>query len=399
MASESINRDADPMNSQRGKASTNASGQKRPKNQANVQPKAQKQRGSQQQQPRVNNNNNRNNYRGIKQDPQRMVAAAYSTGIHQGDPMITRGPNFVRIVHKELIANITGSQNFTIAGTYPLNPGMTTFLRWLPTQAVGWETYRWNKLEFHSFTRTGSNVPGSLAMIPDYDAEDGAPTDEFSASSYKDLVEDAPWKDICCKLPSSRLHPMGKELFLRYGPVTGTDIKTYDAGNLFITTIDGTAVSWSKLWAYYDVTLFTPQLPPGGVVALSNELHISGTTPTTGNSFPNQTIGSGSNTGIASVPITGNVITFNAAGRYLVVLYMTATTSVTFTSGTVSASGSLVTTYFTPNGESASASPATGLTYAGVMNVVAGTTLTFNIAYVLGLTFDLTITALSSIAA
>jgi hypothetical protein len=388
------------MNSQRGKASTNASGQN----------KSQKQRQTTKSQTNGGNNNNgrkqsNNNNNGsmnkqMHQQKQRSVASAYSTGISQSEPKITRGPNFVRIVHKELIANIIGSTGYTVSNTFPLNPGMTTFLRWLPTQAVGWETYKWNKIEIHSFTRTGSNVPGSLAIIPDYDASDSSPTDEFSASSYKDIVEDVPWKDICCKLPHSRLHPLGKELFLRYGSVANTDIKTYDAGNLFITTTDGTAVAWSKVWAYYDVTLYTPQLPPGGVVALSNELHISGTTPTTANAFPNQTVGTSSNAGIASVPATGEIITFLAAGRYLIVYNATATTSVTFTSiPAVSASGSFVTTYYQGSGEQLSGNATTDVTFTAVINAVAGTTFTFNDVIVLGLTYDLTITAMSSLAA
>jgi hypothetical protein len=343
--------------------------------------------------------------RAVKQQPQRSVAAAYSTGMSQSEPLITRGPNFVRIRHKELVSNILGSQNYTVAGSYPLNPGMTTFLKWLPTQAVGWETYTWNSIEFRSLTRTGTNVPGSLALIPDYDAEDAAPSDEFSASSYKDLVEDAPWKDICCKLPNSRLHPLGKSLFLRYGAVTGTDIKTYDAGNLFVTTTDGTGVNWAKLWCYYDVTLHTPQLPPGGIVALSNVLHITGTTPTTANSFPNQTVGANSNSGIATVPATGEVITFQIPGRYLVVYACTATTSVTVTgNAAVSSTGSLVTSYYPTSsseggGFYSAGSASTNVIQVAVLTVTTGTTYTLNNTIVAGLGYDLTITALNSLTA
>lgn len=334
----------------------------------------------------------------VKQQPQRSVAAAYATGVSQNEPVIMRGPDWVRIVHKELVANVVGSANFTVATTIPLQPGLPTFLKWLATQAVGWETYMWNKLEFHSFTRTGSNIPGSLSLIPDYDAEDAAPTDEISASSYKDLVEDAPWKDICCKLPKDRLHPLGKRLFLRTGAVGGTDIKTYDAGNLFIATTDGTAVNWSKVWCYYDVTLHTPQLPPGGMVALSNVLHITGTTQTTANAFPNQTVGVGSNSGIATVPATGEIITFNVPGRYLVSYYSLAATTTTQTGApAVSASGSLVTSYFIV-GEEVGGSATTSFFQNIVLNAVSGTTLTFNNTIVAGTSYDLTIVGMSTLA-
>jgi hypothetical protein len=340
----------------------------------------------------------------VLQQRQNSVAAAYSTGVSQSQPTIEHGPNYVRIVHKELIANITGSQNYAVPFSFPLNPGLTTFLKWLPTQAVGWETYRWNSLEFHAFTRTGSNVPGSLALVPDYDAADAAPTDEFTASSDRDIAEDAPWKDICCKCPSSRLHPEGARKFLRYGAVPLTDVKTYDAGNLFVTTTDGTAVPWSKLWAYYDVTLFTPQLPPGGVVAMSNVLHIVGGAFTTANAFANQTVGVNSNVGMATVPVTGEVITFQVPGRYLV-NYATISTSVTQTGApAVSASGSLVTSYFPTSASFAgglftSGNASTTVSEIIVLTAVQGTTLTFNNTVNGGTSYDLTIVAMNTLAA
>jgi hypothetical protein len=234
-------------------------------------------------------------------------------------------------------------------------------------------------------------------LVPDYDASDVAPTDEFSESSYKDLAEDAPWKCIRCTMPNSRLHPEGKRKFIRYGAITG-DVKTYDAGNLFVTTTDGTAVSWAKLWIHYDVTLYTPQLPPGGVVALSNTLHITGTTQTTANGFPNQTVGVNSNTGIATVPVTGQIITFNVPGRF-VVSYQSSATSSTVSNVVVSATGSLVTTYFDGVGFMDPGATTNNAALVAVVNVVAGTTVTFTNTVVAGANWDLSIVAMNTLAA
>jgi hypothetical protein len=340
------------------------------------------------------------------------AAAAYSQGVRQAEPKITRGKDWVRISHKELVTNITGTTTYTVLNTFPLNPGMTTFLKWLPTQAVGWETYQWHSIVAESLTRCGTGTAGSIQLCPDYDASDPAPTDEFSESSYKDLCEDAPWKTIRCVMPGSRLHPNGVKKFIRFGAVPNTDVKTYDAGNLFVSTTDGASVaSWSKLWIHYDVTLFTPQLPPGGVVALSNVLHIQGATPTTANAFPNGTAQvylPGSNVGIATVPITGEIITFNAAGNYMVV-YATDTTTNTVTgSPTVGgpAGSALSATWYAPTGDFGTA--ALGQAVAGsaaaktvlvtVLTAVAGTTLTYNNTIVGGLFYDLTIVGLASLA-
>jgi hypothetical protein len=149
-----------------------------------------------------------------------------------------------------------------------LNPGLAATFPWLSNEAAGWEKYKFNSLKFEYFTRTGSNVPGSMMLAPDYDASDAAPASEVAASSYEDCEEDAPWKDICCILKASELMGDMKERFVRTGALAANqDIKMYDCGTLFACTVDGTAVNWGKLWVEYDVTLITPHVPPGGFQA------------------------------------------------------------------------------------------------------------------------------------
>jgi len=194
------------------------------------------------------------------------ASAAYASGQTTGQARISRtSADSCRIVHRELIASVTGSVAFTVAQSFPLNPGMPVTFPWLSNEAAGWERYRFNKLRFCYYTRTGSNVPGSVMLSPDYDPADPAPIGEQIASSYQDAQEDAPWKDIHCELMARELMGDMKEKTIRNGALAANqDIKTYDAGNLHLCTVDGTAVSWGKLWVEYDVTLYTPQVPAGG---------------------------------------------------------------------------------------------------------------------------------------
>jgi hypothetical protein len=167
-----------------------------------------------------------------------------------------------------LVASIAGTSAFTVAQALALNPGLAATFPWLSNEAAGWEKYKFNSLKFEYFTRTGSNVPGSMMLAPDYDASDAAPASEVAASSYEDCEEDAPWKDICCILKASELMGDMKERFVRTGTLAANqDIKMYDCGNLFACTVDGTAVNWGKLWVEYDVTLITPHVPAGGFQA------------------------------------------------------------------------------------------------------------------------------------
>jgi len=200
-----------------------------------------------------------------RKQTQKSVSAAYATGQSTGKAQVYRNSvDSCRIVHRELVGSIIGSAAFTVASTLAINPGLSASFPWLSTQAQGWEKYRFNSLKLCYYTRTGSNIPGSVILSPDYDAAEAAPVNEAVACASYGTEEDAPWKDI------SLVHDPGMLATLRYvrtgALAANLDIKTYDVGNDFVCTIDGTAVAWGKLWFEYDITLFDPQLPPGGPV-------------------------------------------------------------------------------------------------------------------------------------
>lgn len=268
------------------------------------------------------------------------VAAAYSSSQLSSAPRIFATRDSSRIIHRELISSITGTTNFSIlaANTFALNPGLASTFPWLSTQAQGWERYRFDRLRFCYYTRTGSNIPGSVQMIPDYDAADAAPISEQVASSYEDVKEDAPWKDIECELRPSALNALGPSKFVRTGPIlVNQDIKTYDAGNFFLATTDGTAVSWGKLWVEYDITLMTPQLQPNG----ANFLAVQGITtvnPTSANMLGTQAPVAGSSN---LVTVVGEVVTFLVAGTFHVYYHVNGTTS-TQTGGPAAGAGGAV---------------------------------------------------------
>lgn len=195
------------------------------------------------------------------------VAAAYAKGLSSGEPMFMKMSRAgVVIRHRELVASITGSATFTVAASLALNPGMAATFPWLSTQAVGWEQYRFKKLKFCYYTRTATSTPGSMLLVPDYDAADAAPASEQIASSYRDVEEEVPWIDeFSCDLDPRAMHPDGNRKFVRTGPLAANlDIKLSDVGNMFACTTDGSAINWGKLWVDYEVEFFVPQLPPTG---------------------------------------------------------------------------------------------------------------------------------------
>jgi hypothetical protein len=190
------------------------------------------------------------------------AAASYASMQNSGKAQVLRNSiDSCRMVHRELVASIVGTVAFSTV-SFPVNPGMASCFPWLSIEAQGWEKYRFNYVRFCAYTRTGSTTPGSQSLIMDYDAADAAPATEEIASTYFGTIEDAPWKDSCMSLDPARL---SVEKFIRSGPLApNLDIKTYDVGNFYVGTTDGTAVNWSKLWVEYDVVLINPQLPSTG---------------------------------------------------------------------------------------------------------------------------------------
>jgi hypothetical protein len=251
--------------------------------------------------------------------PQVSVAANYASGQSGRAPKITRGKDNVNIVHRELLSNISApnSAAFTLSNTFALNPGLAQTFPWLATQAQGWETYRFKKLRFCYYTRTGSTTVGSVILCPDYDAADSQPSNEQIASTFEDVQEDAPWKDIMCPLRPMEMHQPGQRKFVRSQALAANlDIKTYDSGNLFVFTVDSAAAaSWGKLWVEYDVDLFTPQSQSSTPVGVAGGSFVAVGGMTGANPLGTSATSNANNQYI-SVNTSG-VITFLKTGTYI----------------------------------------------------------------------------------
>jgi len=243
--------------------------------------------------------------------------AAMSSSFRGSPPKITRDAKSCRVIHRELIASITGSVAFTVSNTFALNPGLPATFPWLSLIAQAWEEYQFNSLKFHFVTRTGTNVPGSVMLAPDFDAADSAPADEATASSYESAVEDAPWKNIVCVLKKGSMNSSRTRHFVRTAALAANlDIKTYDVGNLFVLTVDGTAVPWGKLWVEYDISFYIPQLPSAGVGPFGGTVLSTGASETAANPFGTAPAVDAQAKGIAMN--TASVLEIQQPGDYIV---------------------------------------------------------------------------------
>jgi len=281
------------------------------------------------QQPRKartqNKSSNGNKKQSNGQQNQKFAASAYATATIGKAPIIKQTNQNCRVKHRELLMSVTGSVLFDVVATFALNPGLAASFPWLSGIAANWEQYRFISLRYCYLTRTGTNVPGSVMMVPDYDAADTEPLTEQIASSFEDVVEDAPWKDITCILPSRRLNSTMPYKTVRTGALANNlDVKTYDSGNMFICAVDGTAVNWGKVWVEYEVEFIIPQLPPqggnffaGGRITGGGSFSAAvpmGSVPVPDDSVENVSVGATS------------IVTFNFPGLYIMNHRCTGTT-------------------------------------------------------------------------
>jgi len=169
------------------------------------------------------------------------------------------GDGRVRIRHREYIADIAGSVAFA-STTFVVNPGISASFPWLSVIAANYESYKFNKLCFQFSTEKPTSVGGSLLMAIDYDANDAAPTTKSEIMAYHNAVRCPVWSqtDYVADKPDLSKLP---QHYIRSTTVSGTDLKTYDVGNLFVCTsgcADTSALG--ELYVIYDVELITPQL-------------------------------------------------------------------------------------------------------------------------------------------
>jgi hypothetical protein len=187
--------------------------------------------------------------------------------------MKTNGDS-VNIHHREFIQDVTGQIAFN-ALSFPVNPGRDTLFTWLPQLATRYERYQFRNLRFIYEPRCSTATSGSVILAMDYDPLDTAPATKQDVYSYHHSAQSSPWDESCLTVDSSILRNRGT-LFSRAGAIpAGSDLKTYDLGNLWLCVSGFTgAVVCGELFVEYDVILMVPQitsnvqsatLVPGGI--------------------------------------------------------------------------------------------------------------------------------------
>jgi len=228
---------------------------------------------------------------------------------------------------REYVGDISGSVTFATTG-YNFNPGLSNLFPWASQFANSYDEYVVSNASFIYEPEQASSATGAVILSFDYDASDAAPVDKVSALETKDSVRSAPWTPSRLTLAASDLkHRCAEALFTRAATVPSTDIKTYDLGVLYVSTVgQATTGTIGELWIEYTIQLRVPQRtqnPGSNVIAATSitKSVIFGTAATI--------------TGTPTFSVSGSTLTFNSPG-YILLAYLATGTGVT--SPTVTAS-------------------------------------------------------------
>jgi len=230
----------------------------------------------------------------------------------------TRGGDLrIRVRHREYIQDVAGSVAYAVS-QLSINPGLFTTFPWLSGLAPLFESYKFNSLSFQFKTEKGTSTTGKVFLSVDWDAADAAPTSKSQQLQERTAIDCAAWAMAQLNCDQADLLKFGVQRYIRTSAVAGTDIKTYDVGNLQVGTqgmADTSAVG--ELYVTYDVELITPQPNLGLVSPLSQAKIVGGGTVSKTAPYGTAPLQTGQLS--VSVSNTGNgTLTFNQVGTYIV---------------------------------------------------------------------------------
>ena len=190
------------------------------------------------------------------------------------------GSKTVRLVERERVATLSGSADFTVQHTFKINPALSAFLPWLSTMAQLYEKYRVKSIRVMYHNLCGTSTAGNVLMSFDPDVLDSAPADAIAFSQSTRYVDGAPWRCITLNIPGSN-----QALFTRAATApTGSDLKTYDYGQIHIATeamADESTVGYIEI--AYDIELMERQPAPvsgGGSYSFRPSVYVGVPDPT-----------------------------------------------------------------------------------------------------------------------
>lgn len=213
------------------------------------------------------------------------------------------------------IAGYTGS--YSLAYSFPLNPGMTNTFPWLSAVAQQYEAYEFKAIKVHFMPYVSSATAGYVAINVDYDPSDTTTTEfpnKQSFCDYDGAVQGNCWEVVSLNVKCP--NPEGpKRRSTRFGALSGNfDLHNYDHGVLNIAVgSQASTANIGTMYIEYVIDFYRPTVNPTG--AANGYARASGSTSCSTTAYLGTSVNFTANN--IGVSISNNAITFGRVGRYV----------------------------------------------------------------------------------
>jgi hypothetical protein len=197
--------------------------------------------------------------------PRVSVPSANGKITYTGSPVTKTMSNGNSIVHhREYVVDLAIEEDgFDLQYKFGINPGNASLFPWLSQIATRYDSYKIKSFKVIYEPQCGTSISGTVMIAIDSDASDPPPTSKTQMMSYKNAARSPVW--FACEASSAPQElSLGKTNYVLSGaqPI-GTDIKTYDIGNLYVAVQSDAGslpIQIGELYVEYVVELMTPQI-------------------------------------------------------------------------------------------------------------------------------------------
>lgn len=241
-------------------------------------------------------------------DVTRAAPVAVSTRRTGASARISPRATGVTVSHRTFLGPVTNGLAYTPL-SYATNPGLASTFPWLSKIASRYDKYRFTRLRFEYRSVAATSTSGVAMMSFDYNALDPLPSSKLVQSQTIPNAENNVWVNNDLVVPTDAAWR-----FVRQGAVANSDLKTYDLGNMVLSTIYGNGAITGELYVEYTVELEKPS-EPAAFASRITAYPAASSTP-----FATPTI-----TGVSAYTATPNTLRMEVAGTYLFTLVFNGT--------------------------------------------------------------------------
>lgn len=224
----------------------------------------------------VNGRKKRQRNRGVGNRPTAApTALSYSMSSRFATMGSTANGGF-RVRHRELGPTLsTSSSAYVSKGTLNENPGLSSYLTWLPNIAKNYSEYVLVRLVYEWIPMCPSTTPGRLIMAHQNNPTDATPTTEASIMAIPNVSCDM-WDHAQLIVDCREAMNPGPRKFVR-STATSSDLRTTDTGKLQLAITGGptTQTTLGEVWINYEYEFIGPIDPTTGAGGASAARAIS----------------------------------------------------------------------------------------------------------------------------